>query len=101
MTVRSHENGRTREHPVFVRRSTVADAADLARLAGLSGRMQAPRGVYLVAEVEGRTVAAISLDRAEAVLHDPAYETSNVQELLKRWGRNLRRETRRLERRAA
>jgi hypothetical protein len=100
MTVRSHENGRTREHPVFVRRSTVADLPDLARLAGLSGRMPA-RGVYLVAEVEGRTVAAISLDRAEAVLHDPAYETSNIQDLLKRWGRNLRRETRRLERRAA
>jgi hypothetical protein len=34
-------------------------------------------------------------------LHDPAYDTSNIQELLKRWGKNLRRETRRLERRAA
>jgi hypothetical protein len=101
MTVRSHENGGTREHPVFVRRSTVADVADLARLAGFSGQMRAPRGVYLVAEVKGRTVAAISLDRAEAVLHDPACDTSSIQDLLKRWGRNLRRETRRLERRAA
>jgi hypothetical protein len=99
MTVRSRFG--TEERPVFVRRSTIADIADLERLAALSSRTRTPRGVYLLAEVNGSTVAAVSLDRREAVLHDPAHDTSSIQELLLRWGRNLRREARRIERRAA
>ena len=86
---------------VFVRRSTVADVADLARLSALSGAARAPQGVYLLAEVEGSTVAAVSLDRSEPVLRDPAHDTSDVAELLRRWGCKLRREARRLERQAA
>jgi hypothetical protein len=87
--------------PIFVRRSTIADVADLARLAALNGAPSAPAGVYLLAEVGGSTVAAVSLDRSEPVLSDPAHDTSNVAELLRRWGSNLRREARRLERYAA
>jgi hypothetical protein len=87
--------------PVFVRRSTVADVADLARLSALNGAPGAPQGAYLLAEVGGSTVAAVSLDRADPVLRDPAHDTSNVAELLSRWGCNLRREARRLERHAA
>jgi hypothetical protein len=96
MTARTNQDG-----PIFVRRSTVADIAELARLAALSGKAQAPQGVYLVAEVGERTVAAVSLARTEEVLHDPAYDTSTIQELLRRWGRNLRREATRIERQAA
>ena len=87
--------------PVFVRRSTIADVADLARLSALSGSTRAPQGVYLLAEIGGSTVAAVSLDRTEPVLHDPARDTSNVTELLRRWGFKLRRKARRLERQAA
>jgi hypothetical protein len=87
--------------PVFVRRSTVADVADLARLSALNDAPLAPKGAYLLAEVEGSTVAAVSLDRSEPVLRDTAHDTSNVAELLHRWGCNLRREARRLERYAA
>jgi hypothetical protein len=91
----------TEESPMFVRRSTVADVAELGRLAALSGTAHAPQGVYLVAEVGPHTVAAVSLDRADEVLYDPAYETADIQDLLRRWGRSLRREARRLERLAA
>jgi hypothetical protein len=87
--------------PVFVRRSTVADIADLARLSALTGAAEAPDGVYLLAEVGGSTVAAVSLDRSEPVLRDPSHEDANVAELLGKWGCKLRREARRIQRHAA
>jgi len=85
---------------VFVRRSTVLDLATLSLLAAQGGR-PAPRGVYLVAEVGGRIVAATSLDRPEAPLCAPTSDTTDIQELLRRWGQNLRRDVTRTESRAA
>jgi hypothetical protein len=94
-------NGATAANTVFVRRSSVADVTDLARLAEAGGRTRQPRGVYLIAEIGGQIVAAVSLERAEAALRHPADETSDVEDLLRRWALKLRREARRLERRAA
>jgi hypothetical protein len=57
--------------------------------------------MYLIAEVGGRIVAATSLDRREAPLCDPASDMADIQELLRRWGHNLRRGVKRAESRAA
>jgi hypothetical protein len=76
--------------PVFVRRSTFIDLAALSRLALLSGA-GAPKGAYLIAEVDGELVAAAPLDGRTATLHDPALATAEVRELLSQWARTLRR----------
>ena len=78
-------------NPVFVRRSTSADFAALARLALLSASPM-PRGAYLIAEVGGTMVAAVSLDVAETPLFDPQHDTTDICSLLSKWGANLRRE---------
>jgi hypothetical protein len=85
---------------VFVRRSILFDLPALSHLATQDGR-PAPRGVYLIAEVGGRIVAATSLDRQEAPLCEPATDTADIQHLLLRWGSNLRREVKKTESRAA
>jgi hypothetical protein len=86
--------------PVLVRRSTAADFAALARLASLSGR-RAPRGTFLVAEVGGTMVAAVSLDVAAKPLSDPAHDTNDIRALLSKWGARLRRQSRTAESLAA
>jgi hypothetical protein len=85
---------------LFIRRSTVVDLAALSHLAA-QGSRPAPRGVYLIAEVGGRIVAATSLDRREAPLCDPTSDTADIQYLLRRWSDNLRRDFKRTESRAA
>jgi len=85
---------------VFVRRSTVLDLAALSHLAA-QGDRPAPRGVYLIAEVGGRIVAATSLDRREEPLCDAGSDTADIQYLLRRWSHSLRREFTRSESRAA
>jgi hypothetical protein len=89
-----------RSECVFVRRSTILDLAALSQLAARSGRA-VPRGLYLIAEVGGRIVAATSLDRREAPLGDPAADTADIQHLLRRWGSNLQRDVKGIESRAA
>ena len=76
--------------PVLVRRSTSGDFAALARLALLSASPM-PRGTYLVAEVDGKMVAAVSVDMAEAPLFDPTEDTTDICSLLTKWGASLRR----------
>jgi hypothetical protein len=79
----SHSNA-----PVLVRRSTLYDAPALDRLATLAGS-DAPRGAYLVAEVEGAIVAAAPLTRSGITLADPALANADIRVLLTRWAKNL------------
>ena len=79
----------SKEPAFFVRRSTLADLPELARLATASGNLLAPAGRYLVAEARGTIVAAAPLECGAAV-HDPTVDTSDVRELLTRWAVNLR-----------
>ncbi len=78
-----------------------ADAAALARLAGVDSR-PAPDGELLGAEVNSRLVAVISLDDGH-VIGDPFVRTSEVRKLLQlRAGQvkgNLRHGARRRRRR--
>jgi hypothetical protein len=85
---------------VLFRRSTILDVATLSHLAAQDGR-PTPRGVYLIAEISGRVVAATSLERQEAPLCNPAHNTADIQELLRRWSRSLQRDINRGESRAA
>jgi hypothetical protein len=101
MTAPDHLEAGIRDRAVFIRRSTAADIADLARLAALNGTGKTPRGVYLIAEVEGKIVAAASLQRAEPLLHDPSYASSDVQELVRRWSRKVRGDVETIKRHAA
>ncbi len=57
-----------------------ADAASLARLAGVDSR-PTPAGELLGAEVDGRLVAVISLDEGK-VIGDPFVRTSELRKLL-------------------
>ena len=65
-----------------------ADRASLARLAGLDSGI-APTGASLGAEVDGRLVAALSIDGSTAVA-DPFASTADVRALLELRAAQLR-----------
>jgi hypothetical protein len=73
---------------LVIRTATAADAADLQRLAALDSRRLAA-GPHLLAEVDGRAVAALAL-AGDAVVADPFAYTATVVELLRRRAGQLR-----------
>jgi len=78
----AHQQPGVEEHEevVALRLCTVADDAALERLAILEGR-PAPAGRYVVAELDGEVVAAVSLVTG-AVLADPFRRTVQLRPLL-------------------
>lgn len=66
--------------PVVLRRATLQDSAEIARLAQLDGARR-PEGAVLVAEVEGHIAAALPFDGGRA-LADPFRPTAHLVELL-------------------
>jgi hypothetical protein len=87
------ETDEQREQAVALRLCTVADDAVLERLAILEGK-PAPVGRYVVAEVDGSVVAAISLVSG-AVLADPFRRTGQLLPLLALRAEQLAPEARR------
>jgi hypothetical protein len=67
--------------PVTIRHAAPADLASLERLAALDSR-RIPSGELFVAEVEGRLLAATSIDTG-AVIADPFEHTAALVELLR------------------
>ena len=73
---------------VTIRPAHESDAAALRRLAALDSAA-VPAAPVLLAEVDGRIVAAVGVDTAEAVA-DPFEPTSDVLELLAMRAQRLR-----------
>ena len=67
--------------PVLVRRATAADAARIATLARLDSR-KLPQGPFLVAELGGEPVAAMSLTDS-TVVADPFRRTRDAADMLR------------------
>lgn len=65
---------------IVLRHATAADEPALADLAGLDSQRKPP-GPFLIAEVEGRPWAALSLSDG-AVIADPFRRTAGLVELL-------------------
>jgi hypothetical protein len=78
---------RPRYDAVTIRRATPADAGALERLAQLEGRV-APPSAALVAEVEGRVMAARWISE-EVTLADPFVPTAELAALLETRARHL------------
>lgn len=74
------------EHPITVRRSTLADRAALTRLATLDSRF-VPTGDLVVAELDGELWAAVSTS-GEAIA-DPFRPTADLVSLLTLRARQL------------
>jgi hypothetical protein len=74
--------------PVTIRHAAPADLASLERLAALDSR-RIPSGELFVAEVEGRLLAATSIDTG-AVIADPFEHTAALVELLRVRSRGVR-----------
>jgi hypothetical protein len=66
--------------PVLMRRAAITDAARIRELARLEDRRQ-PEGPFLVAEVAGEVVAALSLSSG-VVVADPFRLTADVVAML-------------------
>lgn len=66
--------------PVLIRHAAAADEPAIARLAALDER-ELPRGERLIAELDGRPVAAVELCSG-ATVADPFVPTSAIVELL-------------------
>jgi hypothetical protein len=75
-----HRADPVRDAPVLIRRASARDAVAIARLAALDER-ELPQGERLIAELEGRPVAAVDI-RSGATVADPFVPTSGVVELL-------------------
>ncbi|HEX7298123.1 MAG TPA: hypothetical protein VF257_03890 [Solirubrobacteraceae bacterium] len=76
--------GRSRtspDAPLTIRHARSADLGPLERLASLDSR-RIPSGELYVAEVEGRLVAALSVDTG-AVIADPFEATASIVEVLR------------------
>ncbi|HWC26714.1 MAG TPA: hypothetical protein VG474_09035 [Solirubrobacteraceae bacterium] len=71
----------TDEAAVLIRPASAEDEAALARLAALDERPELPAGERLIAEREGRVVAALDVDSGRAVA-DPFVPTRAIVELL-------------------
>ena len=67
--------------PVTIRHATADDMKALERLAALDSR-RVPSGELFVAEVDGRLLAATSIDTG-AVIADPFEHTASIVELLR------------------
>ena len=88
--------------PVLVRRATAADAGRIVTLARLDDR-RPPQGPFLVAELGGEAVAAMSLTSG-AIVADPFRRTGDAAEMLRLRAAQLAEQARRAqarERRAA
>jgi hypothetical protein len=77
--------------PILIRRSEIIDRPALTRLAALDSGRILPEGQFLLAEVAGEIVAAVSIDTYEPGLADPFRPTENVLRLLELRARRLRR----------
>lgn len=77
----------TIDHALTIRRARPGDAAALRRLAELDSS-RPPAGEALLAELDGRPVAAIEL-ASERVIADPFRPTAEVVELLRLRARRL------------
>jgi hypothetical protein len=75
--------------PVLIRRAGACDEPSIARLAALDEH-ELPQGERLIAELEGRPVAAVEV-RSGATIADPFVPTSAVVELLGLRARQVRR----------
>jgi hypothetical protein len=73
--------------PLLIRSATAADAAALRRLAALDSRRLSP-GPHLIAELDGRAVAALSRSDG-AVVADPFTRTDPIVALLRRRAEQL------------
>jgi hypothetical protein len=67
--------------PVTIRHAHAGDLRPLERLAALDSR-RIPSGELLVAEVQGRLVAALSIDTG-AVIADPFESTASIVDVLR------------------
>jgi hypothetical protein len=74
--------------PLTIRHAAAADLASLERLAALDSQ-RIPSGELFVAEVEGRLLAATSIDTG-AVIADPFEYTASIVELLRVHSRGVR-----------
>jgi hypothetical protein len=74
--------------PVTIRHAAAPDLPSLERLAALDSR-RVPSGELFVAEVDGRLVAATSIDTG-AVIADPFEHTASIVELLRVHSRAVR-----------
>ena len=74
---------------LMIRRLSAADAPSVARLADLDSA-PVPHGPLLGIEVEGKLVAAVSLDGGESIA-DPFSRTAEVRALLELRAAQLRR----------
>jgi hypothetical protein len=72
-----------------IRSAHAADAAPLARLAALDSS-RVPNGELLIAELDGRLVAALSIDTG-AVIADPFEHTAAIVESLRAQGQRRAR----------
>ena len=75
--------------PVTIRHAAASDLASLQRLAALDSA-RIPSGELFVAEVDGRLLAATSIDTG-AVIADPFEHTASIVELLRVQSRGVRR----------
>jgi hypothetical protein len=75
--------------PVIIRHAAASDLASLERLAALDSA-RIPSGELFVAEIDGRLLAATSIDTG-AVIADPFEHTASIVELLRVQSRGVRR----------
>ena len=81
--------------PVLVRRATAADAAHIDALARLDSR-KLPQGPFLVAELGGEAVAAMSLTDG-TVVADPFRRTRDAADMLRLRAAQLAEQARRTQ----
>ena len=79
---------RTDDAPLTIRHAAADDMKSLERLAALDSR-RVPSGELFVAEVDGRLLAATSIDTG-AVIADPFEHTAKIVELLQIQARAVR-----------
>ncbi len=79
--------------PVLVRRATAADAGRIVTLARLDDR-RLPEGPFLVAEMDGEAVAAMSLTSG-AIVADPFRRTGDAADMLRLRAAQLAEQARR------
>jgi hypothetical protein len=73
---------------ITIRHATAADEADLTRVAALDSS-RVPSGELLVAELDGRVVAALSIDTGAAVA-DPFEHTASIVDSMRAQARESR-----------
>ena len=81
--------------PVLVRRATAADAGRIAELARLDSR-KLPQGPFLVAELNGEAVAAMSL-MSGTIVADPFRRTGDAADMLRLRSMQIVEQARRIQ----